>query len=200
MRRMPYRALTVILFIVLVGCGQESFKNAGSNLPTEIRFKAPFTHIANLTASLVISDVGTFPMTLNPDGTVSAAVSGISPGLHTFIVTYFADGVILARASSSAVIIADQNTTIVFTSQELDRNFDDDLDGWVNLAEVLWGSDPLLASSFPPGDDPRFALLTAGGSVQSSSYTVSDAVGEAIEGGSSSSNSYTMEGGFQAYP
>ncbi len=153
-----------------------------------------------LTATLEISGFGTFPMTINADGVASAIVPDIPTGWHTFTATYYADGLILAQASTRAEVIAGQTITVVFLSQDLDRNFDEDGDGWVNLAEVLWGADPLSAASLPPGEDPHFVLLTAGGSAQSASYKMHDAVGEAMEGGSSTSGSHAMMGGFIAYP
>ena len=209
----PKAALCVMTGIVLGtlvgGCGQEGFHQQGSapSMGTEIRSRLPFVHIPGLTVTLEISGIGTFPMTVNLDSTVSATVPGIPAGWQTFTITYYFgtcndNPTILAVASLSAQVIAGQTIAVAFLPQDLDRNFDDDLDGWVNLAEVLLGTDPCSAVSFPPGDDPSRTLLTAGGSVQSASSatTIHDSVGEAVEGGSSTSNSYTVTGGFLAYP
>jgi hypothetical protein len=201
MRKSVLRIVIGIFLGLLAGCGQGDSNPQGSAaMGTEFRFSVPFTHIAGLTATLEISGVGTFPMTVNPDGTVSVTVAKIPTGLHTFTLTYYANGVILAQASTEAEIVTGQNTNVAFETQDLNRNFDDDFDGWVNLAEVLCLSDPLSADSRCPGEDPRFALMTASGSVQSASYTMHDSVGQTVEKGSGTGGPYTLSGGFQAYP
>jgi hypothetical protein len=208
MRKTVFWVMTGVVLGTLAGaCGQGSSppQDLAQSTGTEIQFRLPFSHIAGLTATLEISGQSIYPMTINADGTASATVPGISPGLHTFTVTYYRGAcneipTILAQASTSAEIVAGQNIIIEFVAGEMDRNFDDDLDGWVNLAEVAWGADPCSADSFPAGEDPRRTILTAGGSVQSASSAIHDSVGEAVESGGSTSSSHAMRGGFLAYP
>lgn len=227
MRKTALRILTGILVgLWMAACGQEgsSQRDSTPSMGSEISFRLPFSHIPGLTATLKISEVGTFPMSVNPDGTVSVTVPAIPIGWRTFTITYYAtfngSQVILAQATTpppGAEVVANQTTRVEFLPQDLDRNFDKDEDGWVNLAEILLGTNPLLASSRPPGDDPRFALVTTGmcpncssppGLVQSASYTLFDAVGEAVgaavkdsqSSGESTGDSFSVTGGFQAYP
>lgn len=189
-----------ILAGMLAGCFNDNSNNAGSGSQvSEIRLSALGAHISGLTATLEITGLGTYPMTVNSDDTVSTTVSGLTPGYRTFTVIYYADGVMLARVSRIAEVVAGQNVVIMFTRQELDRDFDDDFDGWVNLAEVLWGTEPLLAASRPLGDSPYFVASLAGGQSQSASYVFQDTIGESVSTGISTSSSYVLTGGFQAY-
>jgi len=185
---------------MLGGCLNNGSENASSGPQiSEIRLSALGATITGLSATLEITGIGTYPMTVNADDTVSTTVAGITPGLRTFTVTYYAQSVILARVSRIANVVAGQNIAITFTPQELDRNFDDDFDGWVNLAEVLWGSEPLLATSNPPSESPQFALSSLGGQTESMSYILQDTLAEGISSGDSTSLNYALAGGFQAY-
>lgn len=194
MPKMAFWALTGILLGALTGCGQEGSHQPGSapSVGSEIRFRVPFAPIAGLTATLEISGVGTYPMMVNADGTVSVTVPGIPAGWRTFTVTYYANGVILARATTGAEVIAGQTITVSFLPQDLDRNFDSDGDGWVNLAELLWGTEPLSAASVPGGERPPSTVVAGGGLGQSASYRLEDTIGKAIEGGESSGGAYTL--------
>jgi len=135
---------------ILDGCSNGGSNNAGSSAGTEIQFSALNTAITGVSATLDITGMGTYPMTVNADNTVVATVSDISTGLRTLTVTYYADDVVLAKVSKIVNVVTGQNLAISFTPQEIDQNFDDDFDGWTNLAEILWGSEPLLATSNPP--------------------------------------------------
>jgi hypothetical protein len=188
-----------VLPALLSGCFGSSSNNAASSGGTEVQLSALGVTITGLSATLDITGMGTYAMTVNADTTVSATVPEVSPGLRTFTVTYYADTVVLARVSKVANVVAGQNITISFTAQELDRNFDDDGDGWTNLAEVLWGSEPLLATSTPPSENPVFVLSASGGEVTSASFTVQATVGEGIGSDGGTSLDYALSGGFQAY-
>lgn len=185
---------------MLAGClGNGSDDTGPAPRTSEIRLSALGAHISGLTATLEITGMGTYPMTVNSDDTVSALVSGLAPGYRTFTVIYYAEGVVLARVSRIAEVVAGQNVVIMFTRQELDRDYDDDFDGWVNLAEVLLGTEPLLATSKPLGDSPHFVASLSGGQMQSASYVLQDTLGESVSTGSSTSSSYELTSGFQAY-
>lgn len=153
-----------------------------------------------MSAVLDIDGAGAYPLQVNSDDTVSTTVSDVSAGQHSLTVTYKSNALMLARASTTAVIQPGAATVVDFTPAEIDRNFDDDYDGWVNLAELQWGSDPLVASSLPPGESPRYVQSSAGGVAQSALYHMSDTVGEGIEAGIGSSAGYALSGGYTAYP
>lgn len=185
---------------MLSGCFTGGSGNGGSGTQSsEIRMSALGAAITGLSATLGITGMGTYAMTVNGDGTVSCTVGSIAPGLRTFTVTYYADGLVLARVSRIANVVAGQNVSIAFTPDEIDRNFDDDFDGWTNLAEILWGSEPLLATSRPPSEVPIFVLSAAGGQIDSASYALQGTLGEAVNPGSSTSLNYALTSGFQAY-
>ena len=199
-RNIGHFILMGVLSGMLAGCLGGGSGNSGSGTQvSEIRLSALGAHISGLTATLEITGMGTYPMTVNSDDTVAATVAGLAPGFRTFTVIYYADGVVLARVSRIAEVVSGQNVVIMFTRQELDRDFDDDFDGWVNLAEVLWGTEPLLAASRPLGDSPYFVASLSGGQSQSASYVFQDTLGEGISTGASTSSSYALESGFQAY-
>ena len=191
--------MLVVLAGFLSGCFSSSSNNTGSSSGTEVQFSALGVDITGLSATLDITGMGSYPMTVNADNTVAASIGGITPGLRTFTVTYFANGVELASVSKIANVVAGQNVSISFTAQEIDRNFDDDYDGWTNLAEVLWGTEPTLATSSPPSEDPVFVMDTTGGQLASASYTLQDTLGEGVEANDSTSLDYALTGGFKAY-
>ena len=190
-----------VLTGMLSGCLGGGSSGGGSGISsTEIRVSALGVEISDLSATLEIAGMDdTYPMTVNTDDTVSATVEGLASGLRSFTVTYYANDVVLARATRIIDVVSGQNMSVIFTSEEIDRNFDDDFDGWVNLAEVLWGSEPLLATSSPPSEDPRFVLASLGTPIDSTSYTFQGTLGEAVSSGSSTSLNYALESGFQAY-
>src|SRR3990172_4297606 len=197
-RNIGHFILMGVLSGMLAGCLGGGSGNSGSGTQvSEIRLSALGAHISGLTATLEITGMGTYPMTVNSDDTVTATVAGLDPGFRTFTVIYYSDGVVLARVARIAEVVSGQNVVIMFTRQELDRDFDDDFDGWVNLAEVLWGTEPLLAASRPLGDSPYFVASLSGGQSQSASYVFQYTLGEGISTGASTSSSYALESGFQ---
>jgi len=129
----------------------------------------------------------------------SATVKDIAAGTYTMIVTYSANGVTLAVATRSVAVGDVSTIRVSFDPQDINKNFDDDSDGWVNLAEILWGSEPLLSSSAPPGDSPQFVFNASGGVAESTTYSVQSSLGEAISTRDGTSWNYAMSGGFQAY-
>ena len=186
------------LYLIMAGCASPPGSNSTGE--TQISFTVPFSSIEGMNATVEISGIGTLPMTFNADGTATIIVPDISAGWHNFTATYYStDGLILAQASTGTYIIAGQLNTITFVAQDMNQNFDEDGDGWVNLAEMLMGTNPLLAASYPLGEDPRFTITAIGGVMASNSSTLYYA-GGAFEGGESSGSAYQLQRGFQIYP
>lgn len=187
---------------ILSGCGGgggSSSQSGPSPTGSVISIAGLDSRIVGLSAELNMTGVGVYQMDVNDNNTVSTTLPVITPGWYTITLTYTAENVIVAQTSLFVEIVAGQDVSLLLSSQDLDRNFDDDFDGWVNLAEVLWGTEPLLALSLPQSEDPWFAQSVAGGTVLSASYEVYDASGEAIASGVSSSFTYTQTGGFVAF-
>ena len=106
----------LIPILTFSACGQydESQGNV-STKESQLEFKIPAMlkalTISEMSAELQISGAGTHDMTVNPDGTVAATVTGIPAGSHTFTITYYYQGsIILAQASTSATVKAGQTT------------------------------------------------------------------------------------------
>jgi len=184
----------------MLGACSSGSNSAGSGAQTtEIQLSALGVNVPDMSATLEIAGMETYTMTVNADYTVSAMVEGITPGLHTITATYYSDDIVLAKASKFVDFVAGQDVSITLTSEDIDQNFDDDFDGWTNLAEILWGSEPLFATSSPPSESPEVVLSATGGQAISASYTLQDTLGEAVGTDTGSSLNYTLAGGFQAY-
>jgi|GEM_PF-2369916 len=137
--------LALSFVIVLCACGRHN----------EERFRTPTLsfsppgEIANaiitgLQAELIISGVGTYPMTVNPDNSASCYITAIPEGSHKFTITYFVmeapTKVILAQGSSDVTIVAGQNSNVLIST--FDMSMDDDGDGVSNVLEIINGTDP----------------------------------------------------------
>jgi len=145
--------------------------------------------LVNLTAELEIEGIGTFPLSVDLDGTgdcgsagVCATVENIPEGNQTFTIRFLIGEIDVATANTTGTVASGASSLVLdFPAVSYP---DSDGDGFTNLAEIEIGFDPLLASSRPPADSPRF----------SSSYILVDRVGlsfitpERIE-----SSSYTIK-------
>jgi hypothetical protein len=191
-------SLSVVLALVIVGCGSGSTSNtptttgpSGEDFSTAIPLLLQSHTVAgspNVLSATVSVDGGT-PTTLSVNlttRTVSGQIDQLSAGTHTFVITYTITranvSVNVATATTSATIAAGATTPVAFG---VPRYFDDDTDGFTNLAEVEIGTNPNLASSRPASEIPRF----------SPKYVLSDVAGGVLVGGSSSSTSYTLTPG-----
>jgi hypothetical protein len=203
--------LVLIPLIFISGCNVVSqHGNVQSSQSPKLVFSGLGSDVPGMTASLEIKGVGTYSLTDSAakalrnvssasSRSFSTTVKDLAAGTYTMIVTYSANGVTLAVATRSVDVSIASTISVTFKSQDINKNFDDDSDGWVNLAEILWGSEPLLSSSAPPGDSPQFVFNTSGGVAESTTYSVQSSLGEAISTQQGSSWNYAMSGGFQAY-
>jgi hypothetical protein len=196
------RVIIICLALMLAGCLDENTSQPLSRgAAAKLAFSAAGIRLDGMEATLTVSGVSdTYPMTLDVDGAASVSLPDLPDGTYVFTVTYSKSRITLARVAKSAAIAAGRTTTVDVEPVEVDRNFDDDFDGWVNIAELQWGSDPKLASSIPPGDDPAFALVALAGAAQSAHYALNATGGEAVNAGVSGSDDYAVSSGFTAYP
>ena len=153
--------------------------------------------ISNLSARVVIDGAREYDLYVNPTtNAVSGTISGVFTGNHDLEVIYFVMmsniEVVLCNYSTQVNVVAGESTSVTILDAALNRNIDDDDDGYTNLAEVRLGTNPLSDLDFPVGG---FPLIIAGnGMIQTSSsenYTVKQIVGAAIAG-TTSSDSYKI--------
>ena len=135
--------------------------------------------------------------------TVSGTIERVPVGEHNLQVNYFVTlsekPVVLCRFSTTVVVKAGQETPVTIPDEALDKNFDEDKDGYTNLAEVRSGTNPLSNLDFPGGGSP---IVIAGGGITqtttSQNYTIKQIVGSAVAG-SASSASYEVIVPFVGY-
>jgi hypothetical protein len=186
--------LSVALALFVVGCGSGSPSStptttgpSGEDFSTAIPLLLQSHTVAGSTnvLSATVSVDGGAPTALAVNlttKTVSGQIDQLSAGTHTFVITYTVNGVNVATASGSADIVAGATRPVAFG---VPRYFDEDNDGFTNLAEIEIGTNPRSATSRPASEIPRF----------SQKYVLSDVAGGVLVGGSSSSASYTLTPG-----
>ncbi|MFQ5469966.1 MAG: hypothetical protein ACE5EH_06605 [Gammaproteobacteria bacterium] len=182
----------------IIACGGSQQDSSGDAVP-EISLSPLGVQLDGLNANLDITGMGRYTLAVASDNSATVSVPGIPSGWYTFTATYEKDGAVVARLTKLVEVTAGQNTAVSFVPLELDHNFDDDSDGWVNLAELIWGTDPAFAPSIPPSELPEFTQNVAGGEMLSTTYDLQFAVGDSIEAGLNYSNNYSMAGGFAAF-
>ncbi len=201
-----------ILFVVvaLTSCGdtdgQGSVSHDGTNLT--IDFPVPkflaYSAINLLQAQATIDGGSPHALTVDP-GTnqISGTITGVSSGTHDLVMTYFVStsggDVVLCTYSTQVTVNPGQTTYVAILDTDLDRNIDDDQDGYTNLAEVRIGTDPLDDSDFPAGDPP-YVLCGNGITeiVSSANFNLTVVVGSAVAG-TTSSNNYRVIVTFAGY-
>lgn len=187
-----------LLLLVLLGCGRstasqddpaaEPLPGSTLSVPLAARLKSVPSCDTDLLARVIVDGNESNPIGLFVDctaGTVSGTISGLSPGSHTFELRFtLLDDVpreiLIATAVTTGDIASAQNTPIAFGPGSLVFP-DDDHDGWTNLAEVIAGTDYLLAADAPESSARR----------KSANYAIADSVGLAPAVGPASGGRYT---------
>lgn len=209
------RQRTVVLFFIvwlglvsLISCSDNDPGSTGSNglvshdgTNMTVKLTAPSTisalAISNLSARVVIDGAKEYYLYVNPNtNAVSGTISGVSTGSHNLEIIYFVMmsniEVVLCNYSTQVNVVAGESTSVTILDVDLYRNFDNDEDGYTNLAEVRLGTNPLSNLDFPTIGSPLF--VAGNGTIQTSSsenYTVKQIVGSAIAG-TTSSDSYKI--------
>jgi hypothetical protein len=172
----------------------------GSNLSVD--FTVPhfltFAVIAGLQCHATIDGGAPHPLTVDPvTNAASGTISSVSAGNHVLGLKYFVSilgvDVILCKYSGPVTVYANQTTTVTVLDTDLDRNIDDDQDGYTNLAEVRVGTDPLDPADFPAGESP-YVLCGNGttGFASSADYNASVVVGSTVAGSASSTDYWVI--------
>lgn len=202
--------ITVICMglIVLYGCsGNDPSKVESNGLVTHdgtnmnLEFTAPnmisVLAIPDLSARATLDGTEDYNLFVNPStNAVSGTITNVSIGSHSLEVIYYVTmssvEVILCSFSTQLNVVAGQSTQITILDDDLDRNMDNDGDGYTNLAEVRLGTNPLSRFDFPATSNP--IIMAGDGMTQTSSstnFTVKQTIGSAIAG-TAASSSYTV--------
>ena len=192
--RFSSRLLLSVVLALVVGCGSGSPSTtptttgpSGEDFSTAIPLLLQSHTVAGspnvLSATVSVDGGAPTALTVNLTAkTVSGQIDNLSAGTHAFVITYAVNGVTVATASGSADIVAGATRPVAFG---VPRYFDEDHDGFTNLAEIEIGTNPRLATDRPKAEIPRF----------SQKYVLSDVAGGVLVGGSSFSASYTLTPG-----
>ncbi|MGE3901637.1 MAG: RCC1 repeat-containing protein [Nitrospiraceae bacterium] len=115
--------LMVGMLLMMGGCGTESSPTAGMGQVILEQTRAVFASsvLPGQEATLDIVGVRTnIPMTVNPDGSVTATVDGVPAGTWTFRVTYRAGSgsarYVIAEASAVGTVVANATTVVRLTT------------------------------------------------------------------------------------
>jgi hypothetical protein len=203
-----------LLLLIATGCSTDTENNSngylnhnGKNLSVDIPVPSILVGMAisNLEVSVQLDNDTPEPMDFNADtGGYSKTLSGISVGNHDLVVTYSVneggDDLTLARFSTNVEVTKDTPSEVNINKDNLDTNFDEDNDGFLNLAEAKAGT--LLKDKLSnPGGRPLYTI--ANGSFEqstSTSFQIKHTVGEPVNGQSSSaSTNFSIVHGFKNY-
>ena len=198
-----------ILFVVvaLISCGdhnspssddQGSVSHDGTNMtidfPVPGYLASSAAVIVSLQAQATIDGGNPYDLNVDP-GTnqISGIITGVAAGTHELVITYFVStaggDVVLCRYSTQVTVNPGETTYVTILDTDLDRNIDDDQDGYTNIAELRIGTDPLDAYDFPAGESPH-VLCGNGttGSLSSTNFNLSVVLGSGVAGMASSAN------------
>ena len=174
----------------------------GQNLSVKLALPMALTGlpVSELKAKVSIDGGSPIDLTVNSDNTVSGEIANVKAGLHQLIITYFvlesSLPVNLAVVVKDVNVIANGTTRVDISESDLNRNIDDDLDGYTNLAEIRIGTRALDKFDSPGGESPLYVVSNGSfGQSASSSYIIKHTLGASM-GGTSQSTNYRIISGF----
>lgn len=164
--------ILLLILILIYGCGT-GFSPADKPSETDIifSFDVPSTPsqpaIPELQAEITVDGEHLTTIPIDPENSpVRVSINNITAGNHTFTITYFTTTeqgrIDIASGETTAEISTEKESNIKF--ERIDRSkFDDDHDGFTNLAEIRLGRDPLDENDRPlsplPLSGERYVLL-----------------------------------------
>ncbi len=177
----------------------------GNNLAVKLALPRALTGIpiSELQAQVSVDGDTPVPLTVNSDNTVTGELIGVEAGERQLTITYFVleSGVPvdIAEAVKTVNVIRDSTTQVNVSESDLNRNFDDDLDGYTNLAEIRIGTQALNASDSPAGESTVYVVSNGSfGQATSTSYIIKHTLGYPVNGSATSTN-YVIEAGFSSF-
>jgi len=204
-------SFTGLFLLFLAGCDSESTSDGGVNGPSD--GDDVMLSISVVQALAVVADSAT--ATLTPGGhnstltisgnTVSGAISSVPPGTYTLTITYTTGTTLIATATKESIsVTAGGSTVIAVLESDLVTDYDNDNDGFTNLAEIRIGTDPDNDVNTPDGGSPAFSAGNGSfGTATTSGYEFSVVVGEAVVGSydtvTNNATDYAMVAGFKGF-
>lgn len=207
-------ALSACIVMLLSGCTSKTETNTvqhdGQNLA--VKFALPLAlselSIDGLSANVLLKKEGSsdspVPIEMDVDtinNTVSKEIRDVETGTYQLIITYFVFESQI-QVNLAVVVINDVNviengiTVVDVNDLDLNRNIDDDGDGYTNLAEIRIGTLALDKFSSPGGESPLFVVSNGSfGQSASDNYKIKHSLGDSVRGTSQSTN-YTIVSGF----
>ncbi|MCF6211639.1 MAG: hypothetical protein L3J88_08615 [Gammaproteobacteria bacterium] len=204
----------VLILCVFIGGGVSGCKPSSPNSKTNtvqhdghklsVKLALPMAltglPVSNLSAKVSIDGHSSTALTVNADNTVSGEIANVKAGPHQLIITYFVLEaglpVNLAVAIKDINIIANGTTRVDISESDLNRNIDDDRDGYTNLAEIRIGTRALDKFDSPGGESPLYVVSNGSfGQSTSNSYVIKHTLGASV-GGASQSTNYRIVSGF----
>lgn len=196
----------ILMLFLVIGCGSNTNQQTSGMTPSDTQseenFSAPLPdglgrHLitdTKLTAQLIIDNDIAKPVDLVVNTTtksVTGNIDKVKGGTHTFEIIYYitndsGNKVQVASASTNAVVAAGTNTPITFPQSSI-RYFDDDKDGFTNLAELEMGTKYDDASSKRVAELPR----SSANYILSDTMGISPSDGKTTVVGQSKSSNYT---------
>ncbi|MBI5038562.1 MAG: VCBS repeat-containing protein [Nitrospirae bacterium] len=134
---------------LLIGCTSGGKGGTGGTVTIQ---SSPFPELAEMTskvnAYLEIAGKSCI-LTVDPDTTLSGQCPDIPMTANSYNLKYVhtETGLTLAEAGGTVNFEGGQN--IVISVPSLTKDFDDDGDGYTNIGEMIFGSDPESLSSYP---------------------------------------------------
>jgi hypothetical protein len=202
-RSFSFAAVFLSIFVItaLISCGGGSSSSEGEGKIShqenamEINFPVPkflrAAGISDLQCHAFVDHGEPIPLTVDGDnsvsGTFDAPAKTITLELIYFVFREGKEILLCTYSNSSITVLADSINTVSILDSELNRNYDDDFDGFTNLAEVRIGTNALDRADVPPGESPY--VLCGNGiahTAESVDYTAYVVVGSAVAGRASS--------------
>ena len=197
--------LIAVLLTVIVACGENTTDSrSDSNTPQvtgfSVRLALPKAlsdvTIPGLRAEAGLGDEAPIELTVNEDKTITGSLENKSPGTHDLHITYFVVletiKIILASVTKEVVVMAGEDTHVTIVDTDFNRNYDEDDDGYTNLAEVKVGTSPRDPNDSPGGTKTSFyASNGSNAKTTSTNYSINQLLGSSLSGTSTSTN-YTV--------
>ena len=161
--------------VALTSCSDTSSSSDRANsmdlyFPVQMGLANSNAVIDSLQAYVTIDGGNPYQLTVDrTTSQVSGTISGVSAGIHNLVITYYVERpegsgeeVILATCSNTVTVTAGQTAEVIVTDDDLNRDYDDDNDGFTNLDEVRTGTDPLDPNSYVVSIDVTPTNLSIG--------------------------------------
>ena len=180
-----------------MGCGEDTTDSSNaSNAPKVNDFTVQLTlpkalsdsEIPELRAEARLGEEEPTELTVNEDKTITGSLNNKLPGTHELHITYFVIietiKLTLATVSKEIIVDAGETTHVSIVDTDFNKNYDEDGDGYTNLAELKNGTSPRVPNA--PNNKP--ALFYASSNASSNSYSLTHNVGASLSGTSISTN------------